>query len=149
MSTWDLKATCDKMATAWAALTPPSGDTIRKAYGQLPNDVPMLPCGLIIPQTGTLELAPGMYRGHATIDGVLLIEKAAGDLARIETRRQKWLPILLHAFDGNMALDLEPVVLKAYPTSWDFLEFNYGGTAYDAIVVHYQVDTAETVVLAA
>ena len=38
-----------------------------------------------------------------------------------------------------MAIDLEPTVLKAIPTTWDFTELPYGGEMYDGIVIHVTV----------
>lgn len=149
MAAFDLYATCNAMATKWAAVTPPSGETMRKVYGQAPNGVPMTPCGIFVPQSGTLILAPGAYNGTHLVDGVFLLGKAEGDLARIETRRQKWLPVLYHAMDAAMAVGLAPVVKKVYPTGWEFAEYSYGGATYDAIIVHFNVDTFETVTLAA
>jgi len=148
MAVFSLYNICNAMATALAAVTPPTGDAMRKAYGQAPNDVPMLPCAVVEPQNGSLVLSPGAYNGTHAIDVILLIETASGDYPRIETRRQKWLPVVLHAFDGNMALDLEPVVKKCYPTTWDFVDYEYGKQTYQAIRVVFNVDTFETVTLA-
>lgn len=149
MTNFDLYATCNAMATKWAAVTPPSGETMRKVYGQAPSGTPMLPCGIFTPQSGTLILAPGAYNGTHLIDGVFLLEKASGDLARIEARRQKWLPVLYHAMDAAMSVGLAPVVKKVYPTGYEFGEYSYGGVNYDAIVVHFNVDTFETASFAA
>lgn len=149
MAALDLYAICNAMATALAAVTPPSGDAMRKAYGQAPNNIPSLPCAIVEPQNGSLVLSPGAYNGSHTIDVILLIETASGDYPRIETRRQKWLPVILHAFDSAMALGLAPVVKKVYPTTWDFVDYEYGKQTYQAIRVVFTVDSFETVTLAA
>lgn len=150
MSTFDLYATCNAMATALEAVTAPSGDALRRAYGQAPNNAPSTPCGIFMPQEGTLTLGAGQYDGTHTIELWFLIEKTSGDFPRIETRRQKWLPILLHVFDSRMALGLSgSAVLKAYPVSWSFQEFDYGGVSYDGIKVTFEVATIEYVSLAA
>lgn len=149
MATFDLDAACDAMATALAALSTPTGETkgIRTAYGKAPNGAPMLPCAIVFPQDGELILQPQAYNGHHRIDVVFLLSKSQADLNRIETSRQRWLPVLYHAFDSAMALGLNPVVRKTFPLSWEFTEYAYGQQSYDAIVIHFQIDTYETVTL--
>ncbi len=147
MAVFDLYAACNEMARLLAAVTPPSGDLMRKAYGQQPNGAPSLPAAIVVPEHGTLILQPSTYFGDHKVDVWFLIEKASIDFKRIEARRQKWLPILYHAFDGEMALTLAPVVLKVFPIGWEFTEIVYGGVSYDGIILHYELDTSETVSL--
>jgi hypothetical protein len=149
VSVFSLYSACNAMATALGNVTPPTGDLMRKAYGQWPNNTPVLPCAVVEPKSGELILAPGAYNGTHSVDVVLLIEKASADFARIETRRQKWLPVIYHAFDSAMALGLSGTVNKVYPTGYEFVEFPYAGVAYDAIVVHFAISTTEIVTLAA
>lgn len=149
MSTLDLNAACNAMATALQAVTPPTGDHMRRAYGQAPNNAPSTPCAIVMPESGSLVLQPGSYIGAYKIDVWFLIEKAQGDFPRVETRRQKWLPILLHAFDGQMTLGIGAPIRKTYPLGWSFLELMYGGASYDGIKVHFEIATEEPVSLAA
>lgn len=148
MAQFDLYGACNRMAVLLAAVSPPSGvlvaSTIRKAYGQAPNNTPMLPCCVVTPQSGSLVLAPGAYNGDHEVDVLFLIQQASGDLARIETDRQKWLPVLYHAFDGDMDLGYAGTVNKVYPTGYDFDEITYGGVAYDGITLHYRLSTFES-----
>ena len=147
MSVFSLYNACNAMATAVGNVTPPSGDAMRKAYGQAPNNIPTFPAAVVEPKSGEMVLAPGAYRGTHAIDVVLLIERASADFARIETRRQKWLPILLHAFDSAMALGLSGTVDKVYPIGWEFVTYPYAGVDYDAIIVHFALSTTEIVTL--
>jgi len=149
MSVFSLYSVCNAMATKLGNVTPPTGETMRKAYGQAPNNVPSLPAAVVEPKSGSLVLAPGAYNGTHAIDVVFLIERASADFARIETRRQKWLPVLLHVFDSAMALGLSGTVNKVYPIGWEFVTSAYAGTEYDAIVVHFELSTTEIVTLAA
>lgn len=150
MSAFDLYAACNAMATALAAVTPPSGESaMRKAYGQAPNNTPSTPCAIVMPQEGSLTLGSSQYDGEHKVDVWFLIAKIEADFPRIEARRQKWLPALLHAFDAQMALGLAPVVRKAFPIGWEFDELVYGGVSYDGIKIHFEIDTNEIVSLAA
>lgn len=147
MSTFNLYGACNQMAVLLAAVTPPTGYVLRKAYPQAPNNTPMAPCAVVFPMSGDMTLSPGTYTGEHKIDVWFLIAESKGDFPRIETERQKWLPVLLHAFDGQMALGLAPEVLKVYPIGWEFDVLTYGGVEYDGIKIHYELDTRETVSL--
>jgi len=146
----DFNAICDGLAARFAAATigTPTGATaMRGAYGQAPNGVPTFPCVVVVPQNGDVTYGAGIEDGQHDIDVNFYYAKAAGDFPRSETQRQLWLPYLLTATNGQMALGLAPTVLKAIPTGYEFAELPYGGETYDGIVVHYRVWTRDSVTL--
>lgn len=140
-----MKAICDGLATRYTGITPPAGETLRKAYGQMPHSMPNTPSIVFMPQDGEMTLGASQWSGVHRIDLNFYLSKAQGDIKREETRRQNWLGALLSRLDGQMAIGLAPTVLKAFPTTYEFTELPYGGESYDAIVVHLEVDTREYV----
>lgn len=144
----DMKAICDGLATRYAAMTPPSGETLRAAYGQEPKSMPDTPAIVFFPQDGDMTLGTGQWEGEHRIDLCLYLSKRPGDPSRVETQRQKWLGPLLSRLDGQMAIGLAPTVLKAYPTSYEWTERQYDGAGYDGILVHLVVNTRENATFA-
>ncbi len=98
-----------------------------------------MPAVVVLPKTGTVTLGPRMVDGTIDLDVLFYLSKAPGDLARVETQRQRWLPTLLAALDGKMQLGLAAYVQKAYPTDWEFVDLQYGGEAYDGIRITVRV----------
>lgn len=147
----DFKAICTALAARYAAgtISTPAGATaMRKSYGQAPQGLQVIPAVVVMPQDGTVIVDPGVLRGQAhRIDVNFYLSKAPGDLARVETQRQLWLPNLLSATFGQMQLGLAPIVMKAIPVGWEFTELPYGGEMYDGIVIHVEVYTTEIVTL--
>jgi len=142
---YSIYAICNAMAAKIATVTPPTGETLRKAWGQAPNNVAALPAVIIEPQSGTLKFSGGTYDGETLIDAILLLGLASGDSGRIETRRQKWLPVLLYSLNGQMQLGLGSWVRKVYPVEWEFITYEYGKVEYVAIRVRFRVDTFDMV----
>lgn len=145
-----MKAICDALATRYTGMTPPSGETLRKAYGQTPHSMPQTPSIVFMPQDGEMVTEPGMWVGTHRIDLIFYLSKSPGDLARIETQRQKWLGPLLSRLDGATTITLASSGVKsALPIGYEFTEVPHGGDNYDGIIVHLEVKTREAVTFAA
>lgn len=144
---FDLNAICNNLAAKFAAgtiATPTGATAMRKSYGQQPVAAPALPAVILEVVGGEVILASQAWSGTQNIDVVFLVTKAQADTARADKERQLWLPALLNACWADMDLGLAPNVAKVYPQTWEFTEYLYGGTSYDAIVVHYAVDVRIT-----
>ena len=139
-----MKAICDALATRYANMTPPAGETLRAAHGQAPHSMPTTPRIVFFPQDGEMVTEPGMWVGTSRIDLTLYLSKAPGDLARVETQRQKWLGPLLSRLDGATTITLAGSGVKsALPVGWEFTEVPYGGDNYDGIIVHLEIITRQ------
>lgn len=138
---FDLKAACDALATKYAAVSKPTGASVgmRGASGQIPMAVSAFPWTVIVPQDGEFIADAGAWHGTQHIDAVILWAKTPGDTARVELDRQLWLPTLLTATLGDMDLGQAGDVKSAIPSGWEFLEYPYLGTEYDATVIHFDV----------
>lgn len=149
----DFKAICTALAARYAPgtiSTPTGAQAMRKAYGQAPHGLQFTPAVVVMPQDGTVIVDPGVLRGQPhRIDVNFYLSKSPGDIARVETQRQLWLPNLLSATFGQSKLGLASVVMKAIPVSYEFTELPYGGEMYDGIVIHVEVYTSETITLVA
>ena len=146
----DLEDICDALADLYAPGTigTPTGATaMRASYGQAPNSVPMTPCVVVMPDTGTLIYGSGERKSEHDIKVQFYHSKRQGDIPRSETERQRWLPTLLNAVHGSVKLGLSSYVDKALPTDYSFVEFTYSGDTYDGILINYRVWVTETVTL--
>lgn len=150
----DFKAICDALAARYAAgtiATPTGASAMRKSYGQIPKNVAAVPCVIVDVQDGTLTANPGQWKHEMAIDAVFCLSKRPGDTARVDAERQRWLPTLLSATQGQLKLGLGGAsgysVDKALPIGWEFVEFPVGGDEYDAIRVHFTVYVTENVTL--
>jgi len=150
------KAICDALAARYQAgtiATPSGAVAMRKAYGQLPKNIPAVPAVVIDVQDGTLTANPGQWKHEMAIDVVFLLAKRPGDTARVDAQRQLWLPTLLAATQAQLKLGLGGAVGysvdKALPVGWEFTEFPFGADSYDAIRIHYTVFVTENVTLTA
>lgn len=146
----DFEDICDGIAAAYANPgTPTSEVPIRASYGQAPNSIPALPCCVVMPQDGEVTYESSNRTGEHNIDLNFYLSKSPGDLVRVETSRQRWLPYLLDALHSAVQVGQggSGGVQKALPTGYEFTELPYAGEQYDAIVIHLRVWTSETVVL--
>jgi len=150
----DFKAICDALAARFAAgtiATPSGAAAMRKAYGQIPKNIAVVPSVLVIPQQGTVVANPGQWKHEMDLDVVFLLSKRPGDPARVEAQRQIWLPTLLAATEAKLTLGLAGQsgysVDKVIPIGWEFAEFPVASDTYDGIVIHYKAFITETVVL--
>ena len=143
----DFEAICDAIAARYApgTLATPSGaQAMRASYGQAPHSMPATPAVVVRPRDGEVILGSGQVMGQHNIDVEFFLSKAPGDIERVETQRQKWLPYLLTATYGQLKLGLAGTVDKAIPMGWEFTELPYGGDSYYGIIVHLRVWTTET-----
>ena len=147
---FNLETICDALAaryTGTAIGTPSNALGMRATYGQMPNSVPVTPSVVIMPKTGEVVYGSGSWDVTHQIDALFYHSKRQGDVPRSETERQRWLPYLLSATHGMMALGLGGTVKSAMPTGYEFVVLPYGGDEYDGIVVHLDVIVRETVTL--
>jgi hypothetical protein len=148
---FSLENICDALATCHAGTaigTPTSATAMRATYGQMPNNVPMTPCVVIMPKTGEAIFGSGTWDTTHQIDALFYHSKRQGDIPRSETERQRWLPLLLSATKSQVALGLSTAGVKsALPTGYEFVTLTYGGDEYDGIVVHYEVIVREPITL--
>lgn len=150
----DFYGICNALAARFApgTLTTPAGaSAIRASYGQLPKNVPAVPCVLLDVQSGTVVPNVGQWDHRASIDALFLLAKRPGDPARVDAQRQRWLPTLLSATQGQIKLGLGAQagyeVKSALPTSWEFIEVAVGADEYDAIRITFEVWIKENVSL--
>lgn len=148
---FSLENICDALAACYAGTavgTPTSATAMRATYGQMPNNVPMTPCVVIMPKSGEAIFGAQTWDTTHQIDALFYHQKSQGDLARSETERQRWLPLLLSATKSQVALGLSTAGVKsALPTGYEFTTLVYGGEEYDGIVVHYEVIVREPITL--
>ena len=89
----------------------------------------------------------GSWQVTHSIDVLFYLSKAPGDVERVETQRQKWLPLLLGALNGKLTVGLA-YVKSVMPVSYEFTELPYGGDSYDGIRITVSAIVRETVTLA-
>ena len=150
----DFEAICEALADRFepAAIGTPSGaPAMRMAFAQVPKNVSVVPCVLLEVSDGSVIMSTGTWNHQMNIDVLFLLSKRPSDPDRVESNRQRWLPYLLKATQGQFKLGLGAAtgysVNKAYPTTWSWDEYLVGGDTYDAIRVRYVVDVTETVTL--
>lgn len=131
--------------------TPTGFVAMRNSYAKPPKNVPTTPSHLLEVQDGTVVANPGQWKHEMNVDGILLIAKRQADTQREEAQRQAWLPYLLHATVDQVKLGLGAAtnytVDKAFPSGWEWDEYEIGGDKYDAIRVHWTIYVTENVVL--
>ena len=149
----DFGAICTAFAARFVASaigTPTGAVAMKASYADPPKNIPSVPCHLLEVQDGTV-VANAQWQHEMNIDGLLLISKRIGDTAREDRQRKLWLPYLLHATVDQFKLGLggatNYTVNKAYPTGWEFTEYEVGADKYDAIRVHWTISVYETVTL--
>lgn len=152
----NFKAACNALAARFAPgtiATPTGATAMRKAYGQMPKNVPATPCVIVEPRNGTILANPSQWLHEMDVDVVFVLSKQPGDTARVELQRQIWLPTLLAATEGQLKLGLGSQagwdLAKAIPTGWEWIEYGVAGDTYDAIRIHYRLFIFETVSLVA
>lgn len=139
-----MKAICDGIATRYSSMTPPSGETLRAAYGQYPKSMPNTPAIVVQPVTGEGVVESSMWVWTHSIDLGLYLSKRPGDPSRVEVQRQKWLGPLLARLDAIDPLGLVSSGVKsALPIGYEWTELLYGADQYDAILVHLQIITRQ------
>jgi len=146
----NLKTISTNLAAQFATgtlATPSGADAMRSVWGQAPHGPKPTPFLVVEPRKGTVTVQAQQIENQLNLDVLFFLSKAPGDIERVETQRQLWLASLLTATYGNLAIDLEPTVLKAIPTEWEFVEIPYGADNFDGIVIHYTVYTREQVTL--
>lgn len=142
----DFKAICTNLAAQYATgtlATPAGADPIRKVFGQAPTGPYPTPFLVVLPSDGSRTYGDAQWMDQLHLKVHVYFSKHTGDLSRVETQRQLWLPSLLAATHPNMAIDLQPTVLKAIPTGWEFRELPYDADDYDGIVIDVTVFTRE------
>ena len=146
-----LKDICDAIAALYApgTISTPSGATaIRNSYGQAPHSMPNTPAVVVMPQSGEAVIGSGTWDVTHQIDVQFFLSKAPGDVERVETQRQLWIPVLLSATLGQLQLGLGSDNLKsALPTGYEFTTLDYGGDIYDGIVIRLEVIVRDPVTL--
>lgn len=150
----DFYSICNALAARFAPgtiATPTGASAMRAAYGQLPKGIPSVPCAFVDVQSGTVVPNMGQWDHRASVDVVFLLSKRPGDPSRVDAQRQRWLPALLAATQGQLKLGLGAQanyeVKSALPTSWEFVEVAVGADEYDAIRVTFEIWIKETVSL--
>jgi hypothetical protein len=137
---------------AAAVLGTPSGaPAVRAVYPVSTKSVSALPAVVLEVQDGTLVANPGQWKHEWNVDVLLLLAKRPADPQRVETYRQKYLPALLGATEGQLKIGLGGEsgwnVDKAIPTGWEWTEYMVGDQEYDAIRVPFTIYATETVAL--
>jgi len=148
---FSLENICDALAACYAGTaigTPTNATAMRATYGQMPNNIPMTPCVVIMPKTGEAIFGAQTWDTTHQIDALFYHQKSQGDIPRSETERQRWLPYLLSATKSHGTLQLSASGVKsAMPTGYEFVTLTYGGEEYDGIVIHYDVIVRESITL--
>lgn len=142
-----LKAICDALAARYAAgtiATPTGATAMRSSWAQAPHGPKPTPFLVIAPQTGDVIGGAGEWQITHHVDANFYLSKAPGDIHRVETLRQLWLPTLLAAPLGLMTLGITNVK-SDFPVSYEFLELPYEGDGYDGITIHLDVIVREPV----
>ena len=153
----DLAAICAGLAARFApgTISTPSGSptlvAMRSSVSKRPKDVNAFPMVYLAVDQGTVVANPGQWKHEIAIDVMFLLSKRQADPARVDEQRQRWLPALLGATQGQLKIGLGNAtgysVDKALPASWEFTEDVIGGVEYDAIRVGVTVYVTETVSL--
>jgi hypothetical protein len=124
------------IGTRFLALTPPTGLTaIQGATALTPNNIPDTPY-LIVELPGSADDATvgnGMQTYVDNWDLYFLLNKASGELPVDKERLLKWLPVLITATYGQMALGATAYGLtKSYVASYEYGVYRYGGKEWHA-----------------
>lgn len=131
-------AVATAIATRFAAVTAPAGYTsIRVSTANPPNELPPLPCVLVVPDSGEWRNFPGKRDGTHHFR-VLFYLTEAHDLDREMVGLRKWLDIL--AYQLRDATQLGGLVTLARITDWrigllDYARQTYSGIEFDVTVV--------------
>lgn len=141
------------IGTRFLALTPPTGLTaIQGATALTPNNIPDTPYLIVeLPQSADdFTVGNGMQTGVHNWDLYFLLSKATGDLPVDKERLLKWLPVLLAATYGQMALGATASGLtKSYVVSYEYGVYRYGGEEWHAWHLVLRTWTTGSEVLAA
>lgn len=127
--------------------TPTGAMAMRASYGQMPNSIPITPAVVVVPQRGEVVYGTQTWDVTHEIDVLFFYSRKQADVPRSETERQRWLPYLLNALNGQMQLGLSGSVKSAMPTSYEFTELPYGGEQYDGIRISLDVIVREPVTM--
>ena len=151
----DFYGICNALAARFApgTITTPSGaKAMRPASGQIPKSAPVVPMVFVEATDGTVIAQDGNAWLHEMhVDVVFLTSKRQGDPVREDAERQRWLPTLLAATEGQLKVGVgaQPgyEVLKVIPTGWRWAEEGVTGQLYDAIRTHWSIYVNEYVSL--
>lgn len=151
----DFYGICNGLAARFAPgtiATPSGASAMRAALGQLPKGAPTVPMVFVEALDGTVIAQDGGIWVHEMhVDVVFLYSKRQGDPVRQDAQRQRWLPSLLAATEGQLKIGIGAQagyeVLKAIPTGWRWAEERVSDIDYDGIRVHYSVFVNESVSL--
>lgn len=131
--------------------TPTSTPAVRAVFPVSLKAAPALPAVVLEVADGTVTPNPGQWRHEINVDVYLLLAKRPADPQRVETWRQRYLPYLLGATQGQMKLGLGAQsgweLKSALPTTWEWTEYAVADIGYDAIRVGYQLIIHENVSL--
>lgn len=144
----DFKAICNALATKYGAgtiATPSGAVAMRSASGQAPHGPKQPPFVVVFPESGTIILESGAWVITHRINVDFYLSKAPGDISRVETQRQIWLPTLLAATLSGYTLGLAGTVKSALPIGYEFVELPYGGDMYDGIRINFEVIVRESI----
>lgn len=149
----DFKAICDNLAARFAPATiatPSGAPAMRPPSGQMPKGIAVVPFAFVEATDGqVIAQDGGVWQHEMHVDVVFCLDKRQGDPRRVDANRQRWLPSLLAATEGQLKLGLGAQsgysVMKAIPTGWRWAEETVSGIEFDAIRVHYTIYVNETV----
>lgn len=140
----------DAIVTAVAArfapgvVTPPAGyRNISQSTGDLPNQLPKLPCVLVFLDSGTWTAFPSKRDGtHQLIVRFYFRQGGASDLARDMVGLRKWLDVLNTQLRGSTQLG--GIVSSAWIGSWTIGRLEYeANSVYTGIEFGVSVVTNE------
>lgn len=141
------------IGTRFLALTPPTGlEAIKGATALTPNNIPDTPYLIVeLPSSADDAIVMQGSQGYSeNWDLYFLLNKASGDLPVDKERLLKWLPVLISATHGQMALGATASGLtKSYVTSWEYGTYRYGGEEWHAWHLVLRTWTTGTNALAA
>lgn len=126
---------------AAGAMTAPTGyDAVRVSTALLPNQLPPLPCVLVLPDTGSFDTGNGT-RMAASDFLVRFYYSQAGDLARDSAALLAWLGVLVDQLKA--AVQLGGLVDRATVEGWTVGLMTYADQPYSGIELRVRVITSD------
>lgn len=145
----DLLAIADNLATKYAALAAPTGETqgMRGATARPPNAITKTPFVVV---TASVDEAATFTYGSQTRGGVIpfnadfFLEKSA-DLPRQMVRLERWVPVLLDATLLGTHLGLPLVVAQTWAESFQIGDLVYAGQKWAGVRIVVNVRVSEPI----
>ena len=137
----DFDAMATAIAARYPALTPPAGlVAVRKATGDLPQRMTVLPMVLVFPDAGTLEVGGGTRIGEHVFLARFYFARSK-DLAREVNACRRWLSKLIDAHADGMTAG--GAVTAVRTVGWRLGRLDFGANTYTGVELRLQVVTSD------